>query len=241
MAEFDSSRMIDAAASSAGATAGVASAHAKAHRLTEAAAAAAAEPVATAMSPIVLAGAVRVIELALVALIGVAIYGSYVVPHDGVEWRYFGAIAAVSMLAMLAFQTADIYQVQAFRGHEKQYFRLASAWSVVFLLLIGASFFAKAGDQFSRVWLGSFYVVGLLALLAFRRVLFLMVRRWTKEGRLARRTAIVGGGEAGETLIEALGAQRDSDVRVIGLFDDRGEERSPQALAGERKLGTVDD
>ena len=62
------------------------------------------------------------------------------------------------VLAMLAFQIADIYQVQAFRGHEKQYFRLASAWSVVFLIVIGVSFFAKAGDQFSRVWLGSFYV-----------------------------------------------------------------------------------
>ena len=36
--------------------------------------------------------------------------------------------------------------------------RLASAWSVVFLIVIGASFFAKAGDMFSRVWLGSFYV-----------------------------------------------------------------------------------
>ena len=74
------------------------------------------------------------------------------------EWQYFAAIAGVSVLAMLAFQVADIYQVQAFRGHEKQYFRLASAWSVVFLILIGVSFFAKAGDQFSRVWLGSFYV-----------------------------------------------------------------------------------
>ena len=90
-------------------------------------------------------------------------------PQDGVEWHYFGAIAGVSLLAMLAFQIADIYQVQAFRGHEKQYFRLASAWSVVFLILIGVSFFAKAGDQFSRVWLGSFYVIGLVALLAFRR------------------------------------------------------------------------
>ena len=110
------------------------------------------------MSPIVLAGAVRMIELALVALIGTAIYAAYVVPMDGVAWHYFGAIAAVSVLAMLAFQMADIYQVQAFRGHEKQYFRLASAWSVVFLLVIGASFFAKAGEEFSRVWLGSFYV-----------------------------------------------------------------------------------
>ena len=111
---------------------------------------------------------------------------------------------------MLAFQIADIYQVQAFRGHEKQYFRLASAWSVVFLIVIGVSFFAKAGDQFSRVWLGSFYVIGLVALLAFRRALFLLVRRWTREGRLTRRTAIVGGGDAGEALVSAL--IRDSAI-----------------------------
>ncbi|MGH6742955.1 MAG: sugar transferase, partial [Bradyrhizobium sp.] len=194
-----------------------------------------------AMSPIVLAGAVRVIELALVALIGFAIYVGYVVPNEGLAWRYFVAIGAVSVLAMLAFQTADIYQVQAFRGHEKQYYRLASAWSVVFLLVIGVSFFAKAGDQFSRIWLGCFYVVGLLALLAFRRTLFIMVRRWTREGRLARRTAIVGGGAPGEALIQALQSQRDTDLRLVGLFDDRGDGRSPQAVAGSRKLGTVDD
>jgi Undecaprenyl-phosphate glucose phosphotransferase len=193
------------------------------------------------MSPIVLAGAVRMIELAIVAVIGLAIYVAYVVPQDGIEWRYLAAIATVSVLAMLAFQTADIYQVQAFRGHEKQYFRLASAWSVVFLLVIGASFFLKIGDMFSRLWLGSFYVIGLAALLGFRRLLFLMVRRWTREGRLARRTAIVGGGDAGEALVNALAAQRDSDVRLVGLFDDRGDERSPQALGGTRKLGTVDD
>ncbi len=181
------------------------------------------------------------IEMALVALIGMLIYVGYVVPQDGVEWRYFAAIAGVSLMAMLAFQIADIYQVEAFRGHEKQYFRLASAWSVVFLILIGVSFFAKAGDQFSRVWLGSFYAFGLIALLVFRRALFVLVRRWTREGRLTRRTAIVGGGADGDALVQALREQRDSDVRVIGLFDDRGDDRSPQATDGARKLGTVDD
>jgi Undecaprenyl-phosphate glucose phosphotransferase len=232
MPEFDARRMFDAASAT-----GLASAP----RLAEVAEMAAAEPVAPAMSPIVLAGAVRVIELALVALVGFAIYGSYVVPQEGLEWRYFGGIAAISVLAMLAFQVADIYQVQAFRGHEKQYFRLASAWSVVFLLVIGVSFFAKAGDQYSRVWLGSFYVIGLIALIGFRRILFLMVRRWTSEGRLTRRTAIVGGGAPGEALIQALRSQRDSDVRMIGLFDDRGDDRSPLAQAGLAKLGSVDE
>jgi Undecaprenyl-phosphate glucose phosphotransferase len=210
-------------------------------KLTGAAEAAASERHVAPYSPIVLAGTVRMVEFALVALIGLAIYVGYVVPSDGFEWHYFGAIAGMAVLAMLAFQIADIYQVQAFRGHEKQYFRLASAWSVVFLIAIGVSFFAKAGDQFSRVWLGSFYVVGLIALLAFRKGLFLMVRRWTHEGRLTRRTAIVGGGPLGEALACALAAQRDSDVRVVGLFDDRGDERSPSSIAGLRKLGNVDD
>ena len=142
---------------------------------------------------------------------------------------------------MLAFQVADIYQVQAFRGHEKQYTRLASAWSVVFLIAIGISFFAKAGDQFSRAWLGAFYVLGLFALIAFRRGLFLLVRRWTQEGRLDRRTVVVGCDTNGETLIRSLRAQRDSDVRLIGAFDDRNDERSPASCAGVPKLGTIDD
>src|SRR5580693_5888486 len=194
-----------------------------------------------AYSPIVLAGTVRLIEAALVISVGLAVYFWHVVPAVGFAWYYFGVILGISLLAMLAFQAADIYQVQAFRGHEKQYMRLASAWSVVFLIAICASFFAKVGDQFSRAWLGSFYVLGLFALIAFRRGLFLLVRRWTREGRLDRRTVVVGADLNGETLIDSLAAQRDSDVRVIGVFDDRGDERSPSSCAGVAKLGTVGD
>jgi Undecaprenyl-phosphate glucose phosphotransferase len=194
-----------------------------------------------AYSPIVLAGIVRAIEIALVATVGFALYFIYVVPTNGFARYYVGAIFGISVLSMLAFQAADIYQVQAFRGHEKQYMRLASAWSVVFLLAVATSFFAKAGDDFSRVWLGSYYVLGLITLIAFRRCLFLLVRRWTRQGRLDRRTVVVGAGNSGETLIGSLSGQRDSDVRVIGVFDDRGDDRSAPACEGIPKLGTVDD
>ncbi len=200
-----------------------------------------AQPYEAAYSPIVLAGTVRILESAMVLLVGFAVYFCYVVPTQGVSWHYFVAIPAIALLAMLVFQAADIYQIQAFRGHEKQYMRLAAAWSVVFLVAICASFFAKIGDQFSRAWLGSFYVIGLFALIAFRRGLFLLVRRWTREGRLDRRTVVVGTGTDGETLIQSLATQRDSDVRVIGVFDDRGDERAAPTCGGVPKLGTVDD
>jgi Undecaprenyl-phosphate glucose phosphotransferase len=194
-----------------------------------------------AYSPIVLAGMVRLIEVALVAAIGFVVYLMYVLPANGFTWRYVGAIAGISLCSMLAFQAADIYQVQAFRGHEKQYMRLASAWSVVFLLAIGVTFFAKANEQFSRVWLATFYVLGLFTLIAFRRGLFLLVRRWTRQGRLDRRTVVVGADANGETLISSLAVQRDSDIRVIGVFDDRGDDRTAASCNGVPKLGIVDD
>ena len=201
----------------------------------------AAEPTADPISPIVLAGTVRMVEFGIVVLIGMLIYAVYLPAEPGNLWRYLGATASIATLATLAFQVADIYQVQAFRGYEKQYMRLASAWSVVFLIVIGASFFAKAGDMFSRVWLGTFYLGGLAALVASRNLLFYLVRHWTRQGRLTRRTVIVGGGEPGAHVIEELRQQKDTGVEIIGLFDDRGDERTGPETAGERKLGSVDD
>ncbi len=240
MLEFDARKLMNAAtALHAAAKRDAAPAEPKV--LSRAALDAAAEPTAPAWSPIVVAGTVRMIEFGLTTLIGLAVYLGYVVPIEGFAWRYVGAVLGIAGLAMLAFQTADIYQVQAFRGYEKQYFRLASAWSVVFLIAIGVTFFAKMGDHYSRVWLGSFYVVGLVVLIAFRRSLFVMVRRWTREGRLARRTVVVGADERGDALVQALSAQRDSDVHIVGVFDDRGDDRAPTMIAGQQKLGTVDD
>jgi Undecaprenyl-phosphate glucose phosphotransferase len=209
--------------------------------LTPEAQAVAATPAPAPISPIVLAGFVRMGEFALVVVIGIALYLAYLPSMEGLIWRYLSATIAIALLSTLAFQAADIYQVQAFRGYEKQYMRLASAWSVVFLVVIGASFFAKSGDMYSRVWLGTYYMVGLTALIASRRMVFLLVRKWTREHRLNRRTVIVGGGDAGAGVIEELRRQKDTDVDIIGLFDDRGDERSSADCAGQRKLGTVED
>ncbi len=209
--------------------------------LSSAALAVAAQQFKQAYSPIVLAGIVRVIEVVLVATIGLALYLWSVASVTDSAHYYIGSIFGISLLSLLAFQAADIYQVQAFRGHEKQYMRLASAWSVVFLLAVTISYFTKAGDEFARPWLGTYYVAGLFGLIAFRRALFMLVRRWTRQGRLDRRTVMVGADGSGEALIAALAAQRDSDARVIGVFDDRGDDRSSASCGGVPKLGTVDD
>ncbi|MEX0841743.1 MAG: undecaprenyl-phosphate glucose phosphotransferase, partial [Xanthobacteraceae bacterium] len=190
---------------------------------------------------VVVTGTVRMTEFALIFLIGFAVYGAYVLPANDFAWRYPAAILSIAAISVLAFQTAGIYRIQSFRSRARQYARLIAAWSVTFLLLSAALFLGKWQEMFSRVWLLSFYLIGLATLVGFRIVLFGFIRHWTREGRLTRRTVVVGGGELGESLIEQFKDQRDSDVRIVGLFDDRSDDRSPNTIAGQRKLGTVDD
>jgi len=201
----------------------------------------ASEHVPPGYSPIVLAGTVRVIETALVALIGSTIYAAYLLPISGLQWHYMALIVLVCVLTLVSFQAVGLYQVHAFRAYGQQYIRLIVAWSVIFLLVTALAFVAKLGDDISRVWVGSFYAIGLVGLITFRIGLFFLLRDWMRQGRLDRRTVVVGADANGAQLIEAIEAQPDSDVRIIGVFDDRGDDRTPTLCAGHSKLGTVDD
>jgi Undecaprenyl-phosphate glucose phosphotransferase len=199
------------------------------------------EPTATAYSPIVVSGFVRTIEFILIILIGSVLYFGYVGPVMQSPWAYAAAIAAISACCILAFQSAELYDIHAFRRPINQMAKLVSAWSVVFLLGTAVTFFGKLGEDFSRVWFASFFGFGLIALMASRLALYTVVRRWMRQGRLTRRTVVVGGGDPGESLIRILRTQKDSDVRVIGIFDDRSDDRAPDTCGGLKKLGTVDD
>jgi len=237
MAEYDTRTMIHAAATAAVAARG----RREPRRLAAAALAAAAEYAPPAYSQIVLAGVVRLIEFVVILLIGIGIYGTYVVPSNGFEWYYGATIAGIAAMAVVAVQAAGLYQVQAFYGHANSYLRLSSAWSLVFFVVIGISFFAKASEQFSRVWLAAFFICGATALIGFRLALAQLVRQWMRDGRLERRTVVVGADEEGEQLVHALATQRDSGLRVLGLFDDRSDDRAGTTCGGRPKLGTVDD
>ncbi len=199
------------------------------------------EPTATAYSPIVVAGFVRMIEFVLINLVGAAVFLGYVGAGEDAHWAYAAAILSISVVAILAFQSVELYDTHAFRRPVTQMAKLVSAWSVVFMAGTAAGFMAKVGHDFSRGWFLGFYGFGLLALMTSRLVLYKVVRRWMRQGRLTRRTVVVGAGEPGEKLISILRTQPDSDVRVIGVFDDRSDSRSPDTCGGLRKLGTVDD
>jgi Undecaprenyl-phosphate glucose phosphotransferase len=201
----------------------------------------AAMPVKQTLSPVLIEGLVRLADVVIVAGVGVLAFWLYVHGNSATLLPYQFTIPLMAIGALGCFQAMHLYQLGVQRNFVAVAVRLITAWTGLFLLALAAFFFLKVGDQFSRVWLASFYVCGLLALLCARFSITLILLRLTRMGRLERRTAIVGGGPAGEELIRALEAQRDTGLRVCGVFDDRNDDRSPDLVAGYPKLGTIDD
>ncbi len=202
---------------------------------------AAGAPARPSYSPVVIEGLVRIIEFFLVAFVGVAthrIYLAGVIPFD---FTYLVLVVGLASLTVVVLQAAGAYAVSAFRAFFLFGLRILAAWTLVILIALMAVFFLKIGGNVSRVWLASLYVAGAGALILERLVLSIVVSRMTRAGRFDRRTAIVGGGDAAEAIIKRLDAQPESGIRVVGVFDDRGEDRSPEVIAGYPKLGTVDD
>ncbi len=228
--------MIDASASGASARP-----QERRRRLSPAALAIVDQKVRSAISPVVFVGVVRLLDFLLLATIGVMLYLSYAAQIDGFSWQYVAAICAISGSAVVCFQSADLYQVQALRDRVRQSTRMMSAWALVFLVFISLSFFAKLGSEVSRLWLAMYFIGGLAGLVVSRLCLRALIKRWTHQGRLDRRTIVVGADRNGENLIYELKKQEDSDLQILGVFDDRTDDRSMSTCAGSPNLGKIDD
>jgi Undecaprenyl-phosphate glucose phosphotransferase len=62
-----------------------------------------------------------------------------------------------------------------------------------------------------------------------------------RSGKFRKRIAIVGGGQAAEDALNLLEQSPAEDLEVLGLFDDRFDNRSPESVQKYRKLGTITD
>ncbi|NEU12525.1 undecaprenyl-phosphate glucose phosphotransferase [Methylobacterium sp. BTF04] len=193
------------------------------------------------LSPVVLAGCVRMADLVLIAVLGFATQRLQLSGTVPMSFRYAAAILGVATIAVLLFQVSGVYRIGAFRTLVKPGLRIAAAWSLTFLVVATVMVFAKVADHYSRVWLATFFATGLGALVVGRFVLTRIVAAQMQRGNFDRRTAIVGGGKVAEDLIRALDTQSESGIRIVGVFDDRGDMRSDTVVAGYPKLGTVSD
>jgi Undecaprenyl-phosphate glucose phosphotransferase len=207
--------------------------------LSPAAEAAAAALSTRSISRVIVSGTVRVAEAVVVAGTGYLILLAMVEPEHRLPSAYAIATIGAGLLFVLLSQVSGTYRIAALRRLTPQLGRILVTWLMVFAALAIAAFLTRSGDDFSRGWFVVWFIVGLAAIIAFRAVVSTRVRAWSRAGLLERRAVIVGGGAPAEKLILALQAEREHDIRICGIFDDRKNDRSPPVVAGYPKLGTI--
>jgi Undecaprenyl-phosphate glucose phosphotransferase len=190
------------------------------------------------VSLVVIRGAVRTLELAIIVLLGLLIALLYVEePVVAGRASFLIAVALTGLAAVAAFELLQLYALPAFASFIRQMPRLLLGWTAAFALLLAGVFFLKMGHEFSRVWFALWYASGAIALMGERLAVATIVRHWTRQGRLYRRAAIYGGGTLTEKLIGELEIDVDSDVRIMGVFDDRGDDRVDRIISGYPRIG----
>ncbi|MBX9760312.1 MAG: undecaprenyl-phosphate glucose phosphotransferase [Beijerinckiaceae bacterium] len=191
-------------------------------------------------SGVVIAGLVRLVELALIFIVSIAIFSIYVDDNED-ALRYVSATALIVAFAGAALQSLGCYTRAALRAPLGQGLRIAGGWALVFLAIMALDFLFRLDGLFSRVWVVSLFFAGLVVFTITRMAAAIVMRRLTRAGMIEQRAVIVGGGAAGEKFLRDVMRQTDSDLRIYGVFDDREDDRSPDVLAGFPKLGNVDD
>ena len=193
------------------------------------------------VSATLLAALARLSDFGALFLSSVAIYFLYVVPQDDHSIRYLVAAVVLPLVIVGLIGSFSGYTVAAYRKVMPEIGRAVGLWTAVFGCFTLVLFFLKMGEDFSRVWLATWFLTGFVALTAIRIALTRLVRRWTAAGVLERRAVLVGGGPEAVALIRALRNEPANDIRICGVFDDRDDNRVPALNEGFPKLGRMDE
>jgi Undecaprenyl-phosphate glucose phosphotransferase len=193
------------------------------------------QPCDGAYSATVITGIAQATEIGLLAITGFVVFGI-----SGGD-TLLSALTTLGLVAVSEFLITRLtmHGVTAYRLRGQQFWKTALAWTAAFAVLSALVLLIDRTGALSRSFLAIFWAVGLIALLAWRAGLHALVTRWTAQGKFKRRTVIVGGGKDAEALIASIEATAKDDITLIGLFDDRNDDRSPESVASVEKLGRV--
>ena len=191
------------------------------------------------ISPALFTGLMRIWEFLVVFLCGSGFYLAYVGIQEMHFLEYFMANTLAASLYVIFAQFSSGYRPSVLRKPFRFLGRLIICWAGVFAAMAILAFLLKISAVYSRVWFAGFAVTGFVLLMLSRILAAKLMRILARSGRMERRAVIVGGGQNAEDLILALNEQPDNDIRICGIFDDRGDRRSPPVVAGYPKLGNI--
>lgn len=149
------------------------------------------------------------------------------------------------VLALLLMTSAVTYQMFRLYEPDRQLERFRTSVSIIKAVVSSVSavllvlYLAHSGDV-SRVLIGSFVVLNIVALLSYRYVRLLMHRRSVKQGLNTHEVLIIGSRERAKDLIRYLKAMTHLGYRILGCLEVDDSNYDEEVAEGVRVIGSLE-
>ena len=178
------------------------------------------------------------LDLLMTCVVGF-LFHEHIYEQGGWDAAVMALITALMMVSIMKARWA--YTIAALMSATRQVAHVGLALILSIGALVVARVFSGENGEALRDWALEWFVVSWAVISLGRVVQARILNSWARAGRLARRAVVVGGGRPAEMLIERLERSDSSALQILGLFDDRDKNRSPEQVGRYRKLGRFED
>lgn len=146
--------------------------------------------------------------------------------------EYQSALIIAAVLTLFVFSFFRIYDSIRALSLWQHLSKLIQAVVVMLMILAGLAFLTKTGETYSRSWFLLLGIFSLGLLILFRCSLLIILRLMRSHGWNERRAIIIGAGELGEKLLEAVQQKLWTGFQVVAVFDDNADENIARTING---------
>lgn len=123
-----------------------------------------------------------------------------------------------SLLAASIFGFALSYELEELRAPGRSLGRLLAAWSASVGSVLVLLYALKSGEPVSRLWIGYWWLAGLLGLIASRVGVALAIAAAQRAGRLRRAVLVVGGQKPEGGLVARLREAAGDELEIVAAL-----------------------
>lgn len=169
------------------------------------------------------------IDLILIDLIFIA---AHALRFDGNIFKseeYMALLVLTDLIWIIAAFYNEVYLFSKVTQLRNSALKLLSTF-LLHAFLISLCFVAFKAYVFSRLVLLYFYLFSFTVLFALRVIYYIITRQYYKTGFNAKKSVIIGTGNAAMQLYEYFAFEKSSGYKFVGFFDDYPNKNCPQEL-----------
>src|SRR5690348_768110 len=176
----------------------------------------------------------RTIDIASVPLCGLIAYHlryqSFAIGFDTGMLLFLGMVVIANVMAAM-----DVYALGHFGMFRTQLIKTVCGWTVTISIVLVVLFFDKSSEQYSRIWVTYWLVLGASVSVVARLSIAAYLARRRRAGSLSIKMAVVGTDAFAQHVARQIALTADIDVSVVGVFAPRLDP-NPAGIAAD---GTV--